>query len=244
MNELLINDEIGDWGITSSNIISQLSGMDGDILVKIATPGGDIFQGIEIYNALKDYNKGKINIVITSLAASMGSYIALAGDTIKAYDNATYMIHNGWSFCVGDHRDMRHSADILEGLSSMLAKKYISKTGKSKTEIHGLMDAESWFYGEDILKQGFVDEIISTENDTEKIEALAFAKEGFKSCIKNMNENFNRDEFVQSAAKLTKDGIFALEQNDDEVLRNKVADSAKHENRLRELELIQKGMTL
>lgn len=239
MNEILLNDEIGFWGITSQSFISQLDAMDGDVTVKISSPGGDVFQGIEIFNALKEYERGQIHVVITSLAASMASYIALAGDTIKVYDNATYMIHNAWSIAWGDHRDMRHTADILEGLSSIISKKYISKTGKSKEEIQALMDEESYFYGEEILNSGFCDEIISTEEDVTKQEAVALSKEKFKSCNKNMNENFNKDEFVQSAAKLSKDGFLAKEQEGVEDLEKKVAVVAQ-QKRNREIEILER----
>jgi len=244
MNEILLNDEIGYWGISSQSIISQLSEMKGDVTVKISSPGGEVFQGIEIFNALKDYDKGQIHIIITSLAASMASYIALAGDTIKVYDNAVFMIHNAWSGVWGDHRDMRKSADILEGLSSLLAKKYISTTGKSKDEVHSMMDEETYLYGDEILLHGFCDEVISTNDDVDKNEAVAFSKEKFKSCSKNMTDNFNKDEFVQSAAKLNKDGIFAKVQDidvtKDEVLKNKVADDAKQQQRDLQIALLER----
>lgn len=240
MNKILLNDEIGYWGITSSDFISQLNLMDGDVTIEINSPGGDVFQGIEMYNALKAYDKGQITTIITSMAASMASYIALAGNKIIAYDNATYMIHNAWSVAWGDHRDMRKTADILEGLTSMLAKKYVSKTGKSKDEVTKLCDDETYFFGNEILENGFCDEIISTEEETEKIEALAFSKEKFKACVKNMNENFNKDEFVQSAAKLVKDGILANEVKASEPVvldDNEVQEKAKREIEIYEREV-------
>ena len=239
MNEILLNEEIGDWDISSRMFIAQLSAMSGDVTIKIACPGGDVFQGIEIFNAIKEYNKGIVTVIITSLAASMASYIALAADVVKVYDNATYMIHNAWSGVWGDHREMRHTADVLEGLSSILAKKYISKTGKTKEEVKTLMDAESYFYGDEILANGFCDEVISTDDDIEKNEAIALSKERFKACSKNISENFNKDEFVQSAAKLTKDGFLAKKQEDDEDLEQKVAVLAQ-QKRNREIQILER----
>ena len=97
-----IDGEIG-WDIKAREIKGQLEESTGDITIEISSPGGSVYQGVSIFNAIKQYNKGTVTTVITSLAASMASYIAIAGDTIKAYDNAVYMIHNASVFSWGDH---------------------------------------------------------------------------------------------------------------------------------------------
>lgn len=242
MNEIMLDDEIGLWGISATSVIEKLKAMSGDVVVKINSPGGSVFEGITIHNALKDYDKGQVHMEIVGLAASIASYIALAGDTVKAYDNAVYMIHNAWAGAVGDHRAMRKRADILEGLSSLLAKKYISKTAKAKDEVVNLMDEESFFYGDEILAHGFCDEIVSTDNDTSKEEAVALSIETFKACVNNTNENYNDDEFVQTAAKLTKDGLIKAVVIEDEP--EVVSEDTCYAQRDRELQLLEKEINL
>lgn len=241
MNEIQIYGEIGFWGVTASSVRDQLSQLNGDVTIKIDSPGGSVFEGISIFNAIKEYNKGKITVVIESLAASIASYIALAGDEIKAYDNSTFMIHNAWSFAYGDGNELRKTANILDGLTSLIAKKYISKTGKSKDEIKVAMDSESYYFGDEILDYGFCDEVISTENENTKEEFVALSREKFKACCKVASEKYSTDEFVQAVAKLTKDGVLnAVEDKEPEV----VLDCTKQEQRSRELQILKMEMSL
>ena len=236
MDELLIYGEIGSWAINASTVREQLNMMSGDITIRIDSPGGSVFEGISIFNAIKEYNKGTVTIVIESLAASIASYIALAGDVIKAHDNSTYMIHNAWVFTYGDGNKLRKTADILDGLSSLMEKKYISKTGKSKEIIKQAMDQESYYFGNEILDFGFCDEIISTENENTKDENLALSKENFKACCKNVSEKFSTDEFVQAVAKLTKEGVIkAVENSEPTVVQD---DCTKQKQRDRELQIL------
>jgi len=248
MNEIIIDGEIGNWGVTADDVIYQLSKMNGDVTVKINSAGGSVFEGITIFNAINTYSKGKIEVIITGLAASIASYIALAGDTVKAYDNATYMIHNAWTFTYGDHRELRKTADILEGLTSLLTKKYVSKTGKTIEDITILLDNESYFFGSEILEAGFVDEIISTEKDTTKPEALALSQENFKACCKNASNNFTSDEFVQAVAKLTKDGVLVLDEKIKVVETTEepkaTVDDTKQKQRERELQILQREIQI
>ncbi|UXC30646.1 ATP-dependent Clp protease proteolytic subunit [Aliarcobacter butzleri] len=72
--------------------------------------------------------------------------MVLSGDELKVYDNATYMIHNAWTFAAGDANKLKKTAEILDGLSSIMAKKYAEKTGKTIEEIKNMMDKESYFY--------------------------------------------------------------------------------------------------
>ena len=245
MNEIIINSDIGKWSISSLDVINQLKEMSGDVTVKISSNGGDVFQGIEIHNAFNEYYKGNINIVITSIAASIASYIALAGDSIKAYDNATFMIHNAWTFAAGDHNELRKTADIVEGLSSIMSKKYASKTGKSIEDINVLMDDSSFYYGDEILNNGFCDEIIATDEDSSKKEAVALAREGFKASCKNVSDNFTQYEFFQSAAKFKEEGLLNKVLNDDIGDVNDDMDiNSSHEQRVRNLKILEQGMKI
>lgn len=200
MTVIKIDSEIGYWGISSRDIKYQLENASGDIKVEINSPGGSVIEGIAIFNALKDYDKGNIEVVIVGLAASMASYIALAGDTIKAYDNAIYMIHNASGVTWGDYREFEKYSKYLFSMSAILKRAYISRTGKDEKEIQSLMDDETYYFGNEILEAGFIDEIIKTENEIQQDEGIALAKETFKACMHNVQKNSKDDEVEQIAA--------------------------------------------
>ena len=241
MNEFLIVGELGSWGMSSSTVREYLNSITGDVKVILDSPGGSVFEGISIHNAFKEYDKGTVTMVMGSLVASITTYIAMAGDKIVAHDNSTFMIHNAWTFTYGDENELRKVADVLAGLSSLIAKKYISKTGKSKELIKQAMDKESYFFGNEILDFGFCDEIISTENQNTKDESLALARESFKACCKTASEKFSTDEFVQAVAKLTKDGVLEVVEDKEPTV---VLNSAKQEQRDRELQILKMEMEI
>jgi len=195
-----INDEIGYWGISAYQVKSQLENMSGDITVEINSPGGSVYEGIAIFNALKSYDKGSVTTIITGQAASMASYIALAGDTIKAYDNAVYMIHNASVCLCGDFNYLRKRADVLEGLSSIIKNAYISKTEKSSEDLQKMMDDETYFFGSEILENGFVDELIETSNNNDdSSQSKAMASESFKACMEHVQMNTKEDKELIAA---------------------------------------------
>lgn len=201
MTTIKIDGEIG-WDTTANGIKGEIAQASGDLRVEISSPGGSVFQGIEIFNALKNYKGGQVEVVITSLAASIASYIALAGDTIKSHDNAVFMIHNAWAFAIGDHNAMRKRAGVLEGLSNIIAKKYIEITGKSESEIKQLMDDETFFYGEEMKEAGFVNAIIETEGEKDSAGAKALAFEQYNACISDGKQRHTDEEFQAAAAML------------------------------------------
>jgi len=96
MNEIVIDGVIGGWDVDAKEIVSQLTNMTGDVTIKLNSVGGSVIDGITIYNALKAYDKGEIIVEIGAVAASIASYIALAGDLTTAKSNSVYMIHNAW----------------------------------------------------------------------------------------------------------------------------------------------------
>lgn len=195
MVELLINKVIGeDWWeqytgvqeeISANYVRDQLKAFpenEKELRIVIDSPGGDVFEGVTIFNIIRDFARNnpsvKITTYIQGMAASMASIIALAANAVNqenkiiAEDNSTYMIHNAWGAVLGNEKDMREAADFFAGIDLMMRNVYMRKTGKNENDIRSMMDAETWLWGKDILEAGFIDEIIDSEKNADGAEAL------------------------------------------------------------------------
>lgn len=213
-NKILISGEIG-WDVQPADVRRQLeAAKGGDIDIHIASPGGFIFDGLEIFNLIRDYKRdnlqSKVNMYIKGLAASMASYIAAVPvvDRVYAEDNAAFMIHNAWITIAGDSKQLSKTAEMLNGLDSMLNKAYAERTGKSREEIQKLCDDETWFFGSEMLEAGFVDEIIEAENpNSEKDKAAALATYKMKvSHVLNKVKKNSATDLLKAAAMLQQPG--------------------------------------
>ena len=159
---VLIYDEIGYWGITAEQFVNEFSSIDAtDITIRINSPGGSVFEGMAMYNAIRRH-KAKITTQIDGLAASMASIIALAGDEVLMAENAYYMIHNPWGGCYGESKDLRKYADRLDEMRDQLANIYQSKTGIDRDVILTAMADETWYTGTTAIEHGFVDALTET----------------------------------------------------------------------------------
>lgn len=157
--EVSIYDDIGWWGMTAKDFEAALKPHKGKALsVSINSNGGDVFQGIAIYNMLKAHG-GDVEVRVMGLAASIASVIAMAGKKIKMPENAYMMIHNPWSFAMGDSEEMRKSADVLDKISESLVTTYVARTGKSADDIKAIMAEETWLSAADAVEMGFADEM-------------------------------------------------------------------------------------
>ena len=157
--DILLYDEIGFWGIQADAFIKDLNAVDAKIInLRINSPGGSVFDGTAIYNALKRH-KAKIITHVDGLAASMASIIALAGSEVHMADNAFIMIHDPWSIAIGDAAVMRKEAEVLDKISDVMAKTYADKTGKSMEEIKQIMADETWFNATEAKEIGLVDSL-------------------------------------------------------------------------------------
>lgn len=201
MKTIIIDGTIG-WAIDARDIRRHLANAKGqDVMVEISSPGGSVIDGIEIFNLLRKHD-GKVNTHIIGMAASMASYIALAGDRITAESNAVFMIHNAWTFVGGDHNEIRHRADIIEGLSNILAREYVKKTSKGLGEIKGLMDKETYLFGQGIMDLGFVDEIVDSGSDNDEASAIAQAKAACEECMARVKELESGSGYVDRVAAM------------------------------------------
>lgn len=200
--EFTIEGEVG-WDIGVGTIRGILNAANGeDIVIRFASPGGSVFTGLKMFNLIKGY-KGNVDFHLIGEAASMGSYIPLAGNKITAEPNVVMMIHNARSFIGGDHNDMRKRADIIEGLSGLLASEYVKRTGKTKAEIIKMMDEETFFFGSEAVEAGFVDEIVGEPDDDPDARSthVAVAREAFEACMTKLASE-KTDDYEQAAALL------------------------------------------
>lgn len=172
---LMLYGIVGDeWdGFVSDEVVQMLAGVTQDSLdVHINSPGGFVWEGIAIKNHLTAH-RANITVIIDGLAASMGSFIAMSGDTVRMHRSAMMMIHNPWTVSAGEADDLRKDADMLDKVRDALIGAYMDKSGKSRDEILDIMNAETWLTAEEAVEMGFADEVIEDrENVQDRIAAL------------------------------------------------------------------------
>lgn len=180
--ELLCYEEIGEdsWtgaGVTAKLVKQQLDAAPqcSAIVLRINSPGGDVFEAIAVYNLLRAQKK-PIEVRVDGLAASSASIIAMAGDTIVMGPNAMMMIHNAWSWCMGYASDMEEMAAQLRKISGVIAGTYARRTGRALGDVADLMDAETWMTADEAVAGGFATEIEPDPDSQVEAEALAIAR--------------------------------------------------------------------
>ena len=159
--EISIYDEIGFWGVTAKSFARDLKALGNNLKqidLHIHSPGGDVFDGIAIYNLLKNHPANK-TVYIDGLAASMASVIAMAGNEIIMPENAMMMIHKPWGIQGGDADDMRKYADLLDKVENTLIPAYAEKTGKSNEELAAMLAEETWLTASECIEHGFADKL-------------------------------------------------------------------------------------
>lgn len=161
--EVLIYDEIGFWGVTAAEFVRDLEAL-GDvdrITVRINSPGGDVFDGITIYNALRRH-AADIEVRIDGLAASAASFIAMAGDPVIMPENAMLMIHEPFGIALGGAGDMRAMAEALDRIGTSIVSMYAAKAALDRAEIAQMMADETWISAAEAVEAGFADEMVET----------------------------------------------------------------------------------
>ena len=165
--EIFIYDEIGYFGHTAKGFADDLGEITADELtVHLNSPGGDIFDGLAIYQALKDH-KAKVTVRVDGLAASIASVICMAADTLIMAPKATMMIHDGWSMGVGNAADLRKLADLLDKQSDIIASVYSDRTGQPTDFWRDRMRDETWYNAQEALDAGLIDQIEGQEKPQE-----------------------------------------------------------------------------
>ncbi|TPE15861.1 Clp protease ClpP [Pantoea vagans] len=178
-NSISVFDVIGaDWygdGVTASRIAAALRSIGGaDVTVNINSPGGDMFEGLAIYNLLREY-EGKVTVKVLGLAASAASIIAMAGDDVQIGRGAFLMIHNCWVYAMGNRQDLQQIAADMVPFDKAMNDIYGARTGLDAATIDAMMDAETYIGGSDAVEKGFADRLLAADEISDGDDSPAAA---------------------------------------------------------------------
>lgn len=151
--------DIGSWGITAASFVEELKAIDApEIRLYISSPGGEVFDGLACYNALRSH-RAKVIVQVDSLAASIASVIAMAGDRIIMAPHSQMMLHMAQGVACGEASEMREYADFLDRQSENLAGVYAERAGGTVKQWLKVMAAETWYFADEAVAAGLADEV-------------------------------------------------------------------------------------
>jgi len=184
-----IFDYIGYWGVNARDFIGDLKAL-GDkitnIKVRINSDGGEVFDGIAIYNALRRH-QANITVEIYGIAASIASIIAMAGNKVVMPANTFMFLHDPLALVVGDAEEMRDTADSLEKIAGALQSTYMVKSGKDEKTVKKWMNNDTWFSAQEALEAGLADEV----TDAVKMAARIDFADRFKNAPKPLIDSLS-----------------------------------------------------
>lgn len=166
-NTISVLDVIGEdfWGegVTAKRISAALRAIGNqDVVVNINSPGGDMFEGLAIYNLLRAHS-GKVTVNVLGIAASAASIIAMAGDEIQMGRGAFLMIHNCWAVGVGNRHDFAKLANDLAPFDKSMSDIYVARSGLPEETISQMMDNETYIGANDAIEKGFADSLLAAD---------------------------------------------------------------------------------
>lgn len=182
--ELIVYGDIGEswWGesVTARSVVEQLNALGAEVQqinVRINSYGGSVSDGLAIYNALRRASARKA-VTIDGVAMSSASLIAMAGDEVVMGDASLLMIHAPWGGAVGNAKEMRNFADVLDTFADAMAGAYVTKSGKPRSDVLALLTdgVDHYYTADQAVAEGFADRMVTEQPDTSSDEqARAFA---------------------------------------------------------------------
>lgn len=181
--------------VTPKTLGKSLKAAKGkDILITINSPGGSVSSGLEMFSLIQNYS-GNVETRIVSLAASMGSVLALAGNKMSAENTAMYFIHNAQGIGFGDYRELAKESKWLEDISILIANLYAEFTDLTLEEARDFMDDDSHFFGSDLELLGF--EIIQTGNAANN----SIARVKAKTRLAEVKNKISNEDYIDDLEK-------------------------------------------
>jgi ATP-dependent Clp protease, protease subunit len=192
------DDPWSDDNISAKKVKEML---DGDVVIHLNSPGGSTFEGIAIYNILKDH-PGKVTVQIDGIAASAASIMAMGADVVRARPSSMMMIHKGWTIAIGNAEELRETANMLDKVDEASDKAYLDRFNGKPEELEEMLTAETFLTAEDAFAIGLIDEIMTDEAkpveepEEEVTEEPKTLFDSFKASAQGANffANFRRNE--------------------------------------------------
>ncbi len=176
--EVFVYDEIGYFGITAADFARDLQAITAPrINLRLNSPGGEVFDGIACYEALRRH-PATVTSYIDGLAASIASVIAMAGDRRVIARNGTVMVHDASGLAIGPAADMRELADLLDKMSDNIADVYTQRAGGTVKKWREAMLAETWYVGAEAVAAGLATELATDQDADEWEQATAHLDRG------------------------------------------------------------------
>lgn len=179
--EVLLYDEIGLWGIPASEFVKDLQGIKSPIInLHINSPGGEVFEGIAIYNSLKQHS-ATVKVTIDGIAASTASFIAQAGDRVVMAEAASMMIHEPYGMAMGNSSTMEKMAEELGKIAATIAGIYAKRAGGTEDEWRARMLDESWYRDQEAVDAHLADEVLESKPKVAAMAGRVFNLSKFKN---------------------------------------------------------------
>lgn len=219
---ITVYDMIGSdgWseGVTAKRISAALRAIGSrDVTVSINSPGGDFFEGLAIYNLLREHPH-KVTVKVVGLAASAASIIAMAGDEIQVAKSGFVMVHNAWSVVIGNRHDLRSAAEVMDQFDASMAELYAAAAGIKTAEAAALMDAETWMGGQAAVDAGFATALLAADEvveEQDKTNSALAAKRRVDSLLAKTGMPRSERRALLEQMKGTHDAAQGATQNAD-----------------------------
>lgn len=154
-----IYGDIGSWGISAAAFLEELKTVDAaEISLYLNSPGGEVFDGLAIHNALRSH-RARVMVQVDALAASIASVIAMAGDRIVMSPHSQLMIHDAMGVSMGNPEELREYADFLDRQSDNIAAVYAERAGGTVKQWRARMREETWYFADEAVEAGLADEV-------------------------------------------------------------------------------------
>lgn len=173
MSEILLYGEVG-WDFDAEWLNERLEGSEGDVTLRVHSPGGDVFDGVAIANTIRRARSQgrRVTAVVDGLAASAASYMCLTCDEVVASPGTVFMVHPPSGMCWGTAEDMRKTARALDACHDSIASLYRRRTGRSAAEVDAAMRDETWLTDEQAVAWGLADRVDGGEaRDLSEVDA-------------------------------------------------------------------------
>lgn len=153
-----------DKSIDAALVQDALKDITDDVVIRLNSNGGDVFQGIEIYNYLKNH-PSNITVEVTGVAASAATFIVAGADKAIMNTGTSFMIHEASPFAWGNKAELKKVLNALETIDDSIIAIYTEKTGQTTEQLNEWMEEEKWFTAEEAVKYGFADEVKEKKKD-------------------------------------------------------------------------------